>query len=275
MGLRIDKVDHTEPAVRERIVAFLAPHEAHALFILGNLMAGFAGSNLYVASRSGEWLGVAGFYEGPASLIPFSTDADVVRALVRHVAERRPDLRFMNGIDYVAEPAYDELLSLGFAPGNDPRQVFMERDGEPPPQRLEEHARPFAPEDAEAVARLMRHMRGAPDDGAPPTEKERASVLGAVARAVLVLDGRPVATASTNGLALRAFQVLGVVTHPDFRRRGCARAVCAALMREMRRRGAEKTVLFTGIENAAARACYKGLGFRETGGYYVARLRRP
>ena len=274
MDLRVEKVEHTDPAVRERIIEFLAPHEAHTLFILGNLMAEFPGCNLYVADRDGEWLGIAGYYERPRSLIPFSTNADVVRALVRHVAERHPDLRFMNGMDYVAEPAYDELLALGFAPDNDPKQVFMEHDGEPPPQPLAACVRPFAPGDADEVARLMRHMRGAADDLVPATDAERRSVLGAVVRRVLVLDGRLVATASTNGLGLRAFQILGVVTHPDYRRRGCARAVCAELMREMRRRGAETTVLFTGRGNAAAQVCYRGLGFRETGAYYVARFHR-
>jgi predicted GNAT family acetyltransferase len=71
-------------------------------------------------------------------------------------------------------------------------------------------------------------------------------------------------------LALEAFQILGVVTDPLFRRRGFAKAVCSHLIATMRDRGAKKAVLFTTPDNAAARKCYLDLGFVITGQYDVA-----
>jgi uncharacterized protein len=92
-------------------------------------------------------------------------------------------------------------------------------------------------------------------------------------RLVMEVDGQVVSTASTNGLGLKSFQILGVVTRADVRRRGYARAACAALMRRMQAQGAEHCVLFTNETNTAARRCYESLGFRVTGDFCVARLR--
>ena len=89
-------------------------------------------------------------------------------------------------------------------------------------------------------------------------------------RHVLEDCGKIVSTASTNGLGLAAFQILGVATLPEARRQGYASAVCAALMRTMHSQGAKSCVVFTGLGNLAAQRCYEQLGFRITGEYYVA-----
>jgi hypothetical protein len=119
--LNIHKLDHEDDACRQALLDYLAPHEAHSLFIVGNLANRFPESHLYVAQRDGRWAGVAGYYAKPRSLIPFSTDPDVVRALVRYVAQQHAPIEYMNGIAYAARPAYEELLALGWRPANDPR----------------------------------------------------------------------------------------------------------------------------------------------------------
>lgn len=82
-----------------------------------------------MAEQDGGCIGVAGHYAGPRSLIPFSLQPDIVRALVRHVAGVLPGLQHINGIDCVAEPAREELISMGYPPANDPDQVSMELEG--------------------------------------------------------------------------------------------------------------------------------------------------
>ena len=270
---KIHKLDLDNERVCAKLTSYLAPHEPHALFILGNLNQRFPGSHIYVAQAGDTWVGVAGYYAGPRSLIPFSDDPDVVRALVRHVVARHPDIQWVNGIDYAARPAYEELLALGFRPDNDPHQAFMELEGEPPRQAHEELARPMREGDHERVARLLRQTQNVIAPDAALTEGELNKVRRNPLRHVVEVDGRAVSTASTNGIGINAFQILGVATDPEYRRRGCARAVCAALVRSMARKGAKRCVLFSARGNTPAIRCYESLGFRTTGSYYVAKVK--
>jgi ribosomal protein S18 acetylase RimI-like enzyme len=273
---QIDKLDHEQPEVQQRIFDYLAPHEPHALFLLGNLAAKFPGSHLYAARDAvGRWAGIVGYYEGPRSLVPFATDSSAAAALARHAVGRHPDIVWLNGPGFAARPALAEVQALGYALLNDPAQVFMERPLPDDPAELprgphEDHVRPMCEADAAAVARLLRELQGG-DDGSPLTADERARALR-FGRWVLEAEGQIAATATTNGLGLRAFQILGVATHPGRRRCGYARSVCAALTRQMHAAGARHAVLFTGIRNVAARACYEGLGFAVTGDFLVAKL---
>lgn len=273
MSYEIRKLNHEDPVIRQQIFAFLAEYEPHALFILGNLTMNFRQSHLYAAVKDSRWLGIAGYYAAVKSLIPFSADADVTRALTRYVAAVHPQIEYVNGIAYTAEPAYEELLQIGYQPNNDPIQVFMEMAGLPSLQQQETSARLMQEGDRAEIAQLLRCLRGTWDETRPLTaeELERAS-LNPLCAAVTV-DGRIVATASSNGLGIRCYQILGVATHPAYRRRGYARSAVAALMRIMANLGGRHAVLFTNYDNAAAQQCYRGLGFEVTGKYYVAQLK--
>ncbi len=270
--MTIEKIDHKDPAVKERLREYLAPHEPHAMFILGNLRTDRP-TDLYVAGRDGQWAGVCGYYGTFKSLIPFSTDEQVVREMVTHVAGVYPEINWLNGIDYVAAPAYETLLSMGYQPGNDPHQVFMELEGQPPPRVGESSCRLFRADDAEQTVRVLRAMDSEKDPDAPVTQAELDQIRLNPDRWVLVEDGRVVSTAATSGVGIRACQIIGLATDAGYRRRGHASAVCAYLIREMAKRGAQSSLLFTGHDNVAARRCYQGLGFRITGKYYVAKLK--
>lgn len=274
--LNIWKIDPEDAINRRALYEYLEPYEAHTLFIVGNLSSRFPGSHLYIAARGKQWVGLAGYYELPKSLIPFSTEPEVAKALARHVAGRHP-IEWVNGVGYSAWPAYEQLLALGYTAMNDPRQVLMELALPPGADELpiaphEEKVRLIRPEEAEEVAWLIHYLTR-PGDSSPVTDEEVAKIRINPHRLVLETDGRIVATAATNGLGVRAFQILAVVTHPEARRRGYARAVCTTLIRQMRRQGAEHCVLFTHFDNRAAQACYKGLGFRVTGDYCLGRVR--
>jgi ribosomal protein S18 acetylase RimI-like enzyme len=52
-----------------------------------------------------------------------------------------------------------------------------------------------------------------------------------------------------------------VATHPEFQRRGLARAVMLTAMQQMQQRGMERAIVAHNAENTAARALYHGLGF--------------
>lgn len=270
MALTIEKIDHTDPAVKERLRTYLAPYESHALFLLGNLR-GDLPATLYAASEGGQWAGICGYYDSFKSIIPFSLDRQAVRELVAHVAAAHGEILWCNGIDYIAEPALEVLSGLGYELDNDPHQVFLELDGLPPPQPGEELCRLIRAEDAERTVRVLRALKGG-NIGDPVTSKEKRQLLTNPDRWVLVQDGQ-VASTAASGLGIAACQIIGVATHPNYRQRGYARAVCACLIRAMTQRGAQRTVLFTDTGNAAAKRCYGSLGFQITGKYYVAKFK--
>ena len=73
---------------------------------------------------------------------------------------------------------------------------------------------------------------------------------------------------SLTGINARArgiVQVGGVYTPPALRRNGYARAAVAASLLGERERGATRSTLFTGIENAGAIRAYTTLGYEEFG----------
>jgi predicted GNAT family acetyltransferase len=274
--IRIAKIPHGDEAVKRRVFEFLAPHEAENLFILGNLRAGFPESYLYVATRGGEWAGIAAYYALAKSICPFSKHEAALRALARYVAAVHPRIEYINGMEEYARPACEEMEARGYQLKRDPRMAFMEMEGEPPRQEHEGLARPMTEEDAVRFVRLMRHMRGIVAEDAPVTEEElERARRGSALRQVIEVDGRLAATAGTSGIGIEAFQIIGVVTHPDARRKGYASAACASLIRRMAREGAKRCALFTGLENTPAQKCYEKMGFRTTGGYYMAELAAP
>jgi ribosomal protein S18 acetylase RimI-like enzyme len=272
MTCQIEKLDHENSAIRNRIFEFLAEYEPHALFILGNLTMNFPQSHLYAAVKDGRWLGIAGYYDFGKSFIPFSTDADVTRALTRYVDAVHTKIEYVNGIDYAAEPAYEELLRMGYSPGNNPNQVFMEMAGIPVLQQHESCARQIREEDCAEIAHLHRCLRETWDETRPLTAEELKRARTNSLCTAVQADGRIVAAASSNGLGIRCYQILGVATHPAYRRRGYARSAVAALMRIMAGLGGCHAVLFTAQDNAAAQQCYLGLGFKNTGRFYIAKL---
>jgi ribosomal protein S18 acetylase RimI-like enzyme len=273
MDIYVEKIDHENAAVQKRLFDFLAPNEHYCLFITGNLKMDFPDSHIYVAIRGNSWVGVAAYYGVPRSVVPFTHEPQVARSLIRKVAEHHPAVSFMCAISRVAEPACDELRFMGYKLLNDPWCVFMQLDKLPPPQPFEEFARLVTPDDHPSVARLIRYLHRQPQDP-PLTEEELRMVAMNPSCYVLTLDGAVISTASTNGMGIAAFQIIGVSTHPEHRNKGYAGAVCAFLIRAMWNNGARRCVLFTEKDNLVAQACYRKLGFHTTDDYWLAKLEK-
>ena len=66
-----------------------------------------------------------------------------------------------------------------------------------------------------------------------------------------------------------AFFIAEVGTRDDWQRQGIAKQMCARLIEEARKRGCEGIWLATEEDNTAARALYRSLEARETGGIVV------
>jgi ribosomal protein S18 acetylase RimI-like enzyme len=91
------------------------------------------------------------------------------------------------------------------------------------------------------------------------------SSLGGLTGFVWYDAGRLVANASLMRASDEIWVVANVVTRSDYRRRGIARELMAAVMASARERGASVIHLQVRRDNPAAQALYAGLGFRRLG----------
>lgn len=266
-------VDSENSAERQELIVFLAPHESHALFLLGNLLNPTQPSYLYKCIEGNTITGVCGFYPTFCSCNLFSTSTEASKALAKYVFDHHDPLSIL-GMASIVKPAYTALISLGKIPAGSPEYLFFELD-------LEKDFIPHVPskgiirsikeENLESIAHLHRYLHGISQD-LTIREEELAQVRAYPILFCLEVDGRLVAVAATNGMALTTFQILGVVTDPAFRNQGFAKAICSHLISFMKTQGAKKAVLFTQHDNAAAVKCYQDLGFRITDKYYVAQF---
>jgi len=267
--LHITEVDTSKEQMRQDLIAYLKPHETHALFLLGNLQSHFHPAFVYVAQENGKIAGVCGYYPAFESCTIFSTSSIASRKFAELVLQKHSSVNTLLGMASMIKPAFEEFVAQGRKPVNPPEMDFFELTMESfkPFSLPDVVIRPITERDVDSVARLLHLLHHVPIDD-PITEEERLKVRASSVSFGLEIDGRIVAVASSNGLAIHAFQILGVATDPAYQRKGYAKAVCSHLICYMQKHGGKKAALFTGRENVAARKCYLDLGFQITDCYY-------
>jgi predicted GNAT family acetyltransferase len=266
----IEAVDPQDEKIRRELIKYLAPHETHALFILGNLQVNLQSSFIYVARQEKRFVGVLGFYPTFKSCSIFAENEKASQELAK-TALQKHDITALLGIKKIIKPAYEEFLKHGKTSIGDPEALFFElqmKDFKPYTSQ-EGKIRPIEEKDVDAAVVLLRQIHHTPKEK-PITEEERAKVFSIPVKFCMEIDGKIVTVASSNGLAIKAFQILGVATDPLYQKRGFAKAVCSHLISYMQARGADKVIIFTGEKNIAAKKCYLDLGFKITDKYYVA-----
>jgi ribosomal protein S18 acetylase RimI-like enzyme len=215
-------------------------------------------------------VGVCGYYPTFQSCTIFSESPKASKAFAKVILKTHSAVNALLGMSKMVELAYAEFVAAGRKPINPPEMDFFELAMEhfKPFSLPAVPIRPVTDKDVEPVARLQRLIHHVTMD-APITEEERVKVRASDVSFCLEADGKIVAVATSNGLAIHAFQILGVATDPAYQRRGYAKALCSHLIQFMQKKGAQKVVIFTGKENIAARKCYLDLGFQITDGYYM------
>lgn len=104
------------------------------------------------------------------------------------------------------------------------------------------------------------------------TQRSRAEVAQWIEerKQFVLLDGNHLVSGCCfNAQLPDAVQIGNVWTPPQFRSRGYGRAVVAGALEHARGAGAELGVLYTPIDNKAARTAYLAIGFTEIGDYAI------
>lgn len=268
--MEVVQVDIEQKSTRMELIEYLTPHESHALFLLGNLFNPTCASVMYIAKKHGRIVGVCGYYPTFQSCSIFSEDTEATRIFAQVMLKEYPSLKAVLGMADIVKPVYDACVVAGKRSMCDPENLFLElkTDSFVPRIATDGTVRSIRKNDVEQVARLQRLIHGVPLED-PLTDEEKARVFVDPMTVCYEIDGKIVAVASTNGLAITCFQILGVATHPAYRRRGYAKAVCSYLICAMKQLGGSTAIIFTGKDNEAALQCYYSLGFRATDRYYA------
>jgi uncharacterized protein len=85
---------------------------------------------------------------------------------------------------------------------------------------------------------------------------------------VLVAEDTPVSYSAFNASLPDIVQIGGVWTPPALRGKGYSKSVVAGSLLAARSQGVKRAILFTGDNNQAAQAVYRGIGFLPTGEKY-------
>ena len=268
--LKISLISLDEESIRQKLIAYLVPYETQALFLLGNLQSRLQPALLYIAQENSQIVGVCGYYPTFKSCTIFSRSPEASTALANTILKKHPSVHALLGMSKMIEPAYATFVAFGKKPMNDPEADFFEltMNNFKPFYLPAVLIRQVTDHDVDTVVRLHRLIHHVPLEN-PITEEERVRVQALDVSFCLEASGEIVSVANSNGLAIQAFQILGVATDSAHQRKGYAKALCSYLIEFMQKKGAKKAIIFTGKENTAARKCYLDLGFQVTDKYYV------
>ena len=100
----------------------------------------------------------------------------------------------------------------------------------------------------------------------PWSENSIASELNSrLSNWLVATEGEQVIAYVGSQTVIDSSDMMNIAVHPDFRRRGIAEALVAALEEQLRQRGSKMLLLEVRHSNAPAIALYEKLGFRQVG----------
>lgn len=270
MDIYIEKIDSKDKNNQKQLIDFLAKDEEKALFLIGNLVSNLQPSHIYVAKKNARIVGVCGYYPSFKSCSIYSQTEEASIEFANKIISLH-SIEFLLGMKNMVKPAYDQFLKRGMKSIVDPELEFLKLDLKDfkPYFTLDGKIVLIETKDIDTVVMLQRQIHNISKE-IPVTEQDRLKVIKLSIKFGLKIDDKLVCIASSNGLGIKAFQILGVATDPNFQKKGYAKAVCSHLITYMKERGADKAILFTRKENVAAMKCYLDLGFKIVDKYYFA-----
>ncbi len=270
MSFYIAEVAPKNKKYRNELIEYLAKDEAKALFLIGNLVSNFQPSFVYVARQNARIVGVCGYYPTFKSYSIYAETDHASRELAKKVIPIH-SISALLGMKQMILPAYDEFSKQGMKSIANPEHVFFELDMKnfKPYFTQDGQIVPIEKNDIDEAVRLQRQIHNISKEN-PITEEDRIKVVTCRVKFGLKINGKLVSIATSNGLAIKAFQILGVATDSNSQKKGYAKAVCSHLISYMKEKGANKAIIFTGEDNIAAKKCYLDLGFQIVDKYYFA-----
>lgn len=259
----------------DEITKFLLPYEKCSLFLIGNLTNKDFPSYYYIAHQEGKIIGVSAYFPVFNSFSLFSEYTDVSKKLVSTAANNH-HIKTLLGMGVCSREASDEFLKLGYKVEIDPKLLFMELNFDNF-KFFEPHEGVIVPvteKEIDQIVILNRHLYRS-DLSLPIKEDERNIIRFNPIKYCLKIDGKVISSAVSNGIANDTFQLLSVVTSPEYRGRGFAKSVCSHIIRYfIENHDPRRAVIITSYDNVPAQKIYHDLGFKITDEYLVVNFNK-
>ncbi|MFY2823759.1 GNAT family N-acetyltransferase [Ruegeria sp. MALMAid1280] len=120
---------------------------------------------------------------------------------------------------------------------------------------------------------LVEAMDFAPERAQVQSKKDIEAYVQRNSHRVLLIDGQPVAMTGFNARLPEVVQIGGVYTPPELRGHGYARLAVALHLKQARKAGASRAVLFAASDSAAR--AYMGIGFKPAGQFSLILFTYP
>jgi hypothetical protein len=257
---------------KQLVLDFAYERERENLFVIGSFRSytNTLGENHFWGYFDGEQLiGLATHFRRWKSFVVNAADTKVIKQLT--------DTAIKAGIKINAVPCFKRyadviIARLESAHTIKPNAVHEEDLLILPKEQFVSFATEgeatAAKKDVDEIIRIDHQVNG--KSGAEPisdVERERVNTDEVFIHRE---DGRIVSQAVIHGYSKNYFQIGGVATLPEYRKRGFAKQVVSRLCETYFEKGIPTALLFVDIDNIAAQKVYASLGFRKDDQFVIA-----
>ncbi len=268
--IRLDDI-HT---FTERVEPFLMLDEAAHSLILGICSSLKLPNNydeapyLGYCEDKGQIVGVAIRTPPYNFILSRLAHDDVVEAFARDARAVYDELPGVIGLKELAAAFADRWQQLtGHSPHLNRKERLFRVDKVIPAADVSGEYRPAAEKDFETMTQWMMDFAAEALDGSPRGDAERNVRLRLESDPKVrgmrfwVDDGKPVSMAGYGGLTPHGIRIGPVYTPPEYRQRGYASALTAALSQELIDGGRSFVTLFTDLSNPTSNHIYQTVGY--------------
>jgi len=253
---------------KEEVLKFAYQKERENLFVLGSFDIyedPFKENIFWGFFDEGKMTGLATFFSRFGNLVVNTVEIEVIDALVDEAVKSGVKPKVTACFANYAKRIIERLEKHGIAAKKVGQEVvytlagadfvdFSGGDGEIASEK-----------DVDEIARFNVDQEW--DDEV--TDEARQKIFPS-REFIVRVDGKIVSKANIHGVSKNYFQIGGVGTLPSERRKGYAAKAVSFLCKTHFAKGVGTAILFTGVDNNAARKLYEKIGFRPAGEFIIA-----
>jgi len=246
--------------------------ERENLFVIGNLNRPTSfKENVYLGYFEGNTLqGIGTYFRKYGNYVVNTDNQNALNALVDKSIDRSFDFKDIANFQKYALPALRRLKSRGIEPMRIDKEIIYELQRAKFKDLSEKgNARKATQDDIDGI--IQMHRLADNKDPRPPITIEEQSMI-IPDETFIIKEDVIISTVNIQGTSANYFQLGGVVTHPDYRRKGYAKQCVSALCSHYFDEGKSTAILFTRDDNIAAQHVYTALGFEPVDDFIIARF---
>lgn len=262
-------------ADKSLIIDFCYRRERENLFILGNFTRETSFDNQYFGYfDDGDLVGMAAYFSNFGSFVVNSLDEQVINELVDFVYNKGLKIKYVPCFKVYGDIIVKRLIELGHKPNKVGEEIVLILNKGDFKSFETGEERQAKSEDIDELIALHRDLEEVVDgekNESPVTDADRKKFIPDE-NFLLKKGAEIVCKANIHGYSKNYFQIGGVVTLPEQRKKGFAKQCISALCSHYFNEGIGSALLFTDKNNIPALKVYEALGFKAVDKFVLARF---